>query len=74
MSEKKMSSNKKAALKSIESICGKLMVWAPFVAFFAWLTDGKFITTDVWKALVPLGIVAGVIWFWAAGQLPDEEK
>lgn len=73
MSEKKMSSNKKAALKSIESICGKLMVWAPFVAFFAWLTDGKFITTDVWKALVPLGIVAGIVWYWAVGRLPDEK-
>lgn len=70
---KKMSYSKRAALETLESISRKVMVWAPLVAFFAWITHGKFITTDVWEVLIPLGIVAGVIWFWAAGQLPDND-
>lgn len=74
MKKEKMSNKRKAALETVESVSRKTMAWAPLVALFAFITKGAFIQIDIWKALMPLAVIAGVTWYWAAGQLPDDQK
>lgn len=68
----KMSSNKRAVLKSIESICGKTMTWALVFSLMDFVLEGKCLPGNVWQGLIPLSIVAGLIWWWALSRLPDE--
>lgn len=74
MKKEEMSNKRKAALETVESVSRKTMVWAPLVALFAFITKGAFIPVDTWKAMMPLAVIAGVIWYWAAGQLPGDQK
>lgn len=68
----KMSRNKMAALKSIESICGKTMTWALVFSLMDFVLEGKCLTGDMWQVLILLAVVAGTGWWWALSHLSDE--
>lgn len=67
-----MSRNKMAALKSIESICGKTMTWALVLSLMDFVLEGKCLPGNMWQVLILLAVVAGSIWWWALNRLPDE--
>lgn len=69
--ENGMSRNKKVLLKMMYETGQKLMSWSIVLSLLAYVTDGKLLPADTWMALLPLAVVAGIGWYWAAGQLQD---